>query len=76
MKGTIKMNIEDILQILAGVIIVISFGIAFFVYETSFELAIAVVLVSIVFGLTLFALAKIINLLEDIEDDILEKLSK
>ncbi len=70
------MNIEDILQILAGVIIVISFGIAFFVYETSFELAIAVVLVSIVFGLTLFALAKIINLLEDIEDDILEKLSK
>ena len=34
MKGTIKMNIEDILQILAGVIIVISFGIAFFVYET------------------------------------------
>lgn len=70
------MNIEDILQILAGVIIVISFGIAFFVYETSFELAIAVVLVSIVFGLTLFALAKIINLLKDIEDDILEKLSK
>lgn len=76
MKGTIKINIEDILQILAGVVIVISFGIAFFVYETSFELAIAVVLVSIVFGLTLFALAKIINLLEDIEDDILEKLSK
>lgn len=76
MKGTIKINIEDILQILAGVVIVISFGIAFFVYETSFELAIVVVLVSIVFGLTLFALAKIINLLEDIEDDILEKLSK
>lgn len=70
------MNIEDILQILAGVIIVISFGISFFVFETSFELAITVVLVSIVLGLTLFALANIINLLEDIEDDILEKLSK
>lgn len=70
------MNIENILQILAGVIIVISFGISFFVFETSFELAITVVLVSIVLGLTLFALANIINLLEDIEDDILEKLSK
>lgn len=70
------MNIEDFLQIFAGVIIVASLGIAFFVFETSFELAITVVLVSIVLGLTLFALAKIINLLEDIEDDILEKLSK
>jgi len=48
----------------------------FFIFETSFELAIIVVLVSIVLGLTLFALAKIINLLENIEDDILEKLSK
>lgn len=70
------MKIEDILQVFACVIIVISFGIAFFVFETSFELAITVVLVSIVLGLTLLALSKIINLLEDIEDDILEKLSK
>lgn len=70
------MNIEDFLQIFACVIIVASLGIPFFVFETSFELAITVVLVSIVLGLTLFALAKIINLLEDIEDDILEKLSK
>lgn len=70
------MKIEDILQFFACVIIVISFGIAFFVFETSFELAITVVFVSIVLGLTLLALSKIINLLEDIEVDILEKLSK
>ena len=76
MIRVLKMNIEDFLQFFAGVIIVICFGIAFFVFETSFELAITVVLVSIVLGLILFALAKIINLLEDIEDEILEKLSK
>lgn len=70
------MKIEDILQILASVLIIVSIVIVFFIFETSFELAIIVVLVSIVLGLTLFALAKIINLLENIEDDILEKLSK